>query len=246
MKSNRIIYIFIFVVFPFLLAAQTKETKLSFGISFSPDYAYRYLHTNNDPSQTVSMRNKLESSRLGFSTGLVAKYQLKKKWAVISGIQFRDKGEKIELDKEDFIGSYELENYDINIQQDPLIPNNLKTKFHYYYLGIPLKLNYYFSERRVRLFASAGISADFFLYGKMKYISEYTNRTERGTDDLDNNFHTVNFTGLTGVGLQTNITKQLRFCFEPVFRYAFTPLVDAPLKQHPYSIGANIVLMRNW
>jgi len=239
--SFFILFLTVFV-FHFSGSSQTitNSKKFSLGILFSPDYNYRYLHLENDEINLVQLRNDLESARLGFSAGVVVRYQFKKQLAFESGIRLFDKGFKYELSKEwvSADGTY--------IEDDPANPEELKSEDHLYYLGIPVKLNYYFLQRKISLFISGGFSTDFFLSGKTKLVMYFEDRTETQKYDQDEDFNNVNFTGLVGFGLEANVFHRLQLRVEPIFRYSFIPVVNAPMKGHLYSFGANIVLFRNF
>lgn len=234
-----------FLMIPaFFINASSQSTdtlrtrKFSIGINFSPDYSYRRLYLEDDEFGFVEHRNETESPRFGFTTGLTASYHLNSRFALESGLQFSDKGDKYEASKEDFYygdGFY--------IEDDPAIPDNWKTISHYYYLGIPLKLNYYVLQKGVKLFFSAGFSTDFYVGNQLKTTWEFSDRTERDTNKMETeDFNKVNITGLAGFGIEADISKRVRFRFEPIFRYSFTPIIDATMKGYLYSIGANVAL----
>ncbi len=210
--------------------------KFSFGLNFSPDNTYRRLHSDYD--NFVEFGNKTESARFGFTTGMVSCYQLSFRFALESGLQFSDKGFKYEATKQDFYygdGIY--------VEEDPAMPDKWKTIYHHYYLGIPLKLNYYVLQKGVKLFLSAGFSTDFYVGNQSKTTWEFSDRTETETYQMkDKGFNMVNFTGLAGFGIETDISKRVHFRFEPIFRYSFTPVADGLMKDYLYSVGANFTL----
>jgi hypothetical protein len=77
-------------------------------------------------------------------------------------------------------------------------------------------------------------------------VNEFNDRTERGGSDLEGDFNKVNFVGLFGVGMESDISSQLSFRFEPAFRYSFVSDVKDPVKEYFYSIGVNLVLLGNY
>lgn len=58
----------------FLVSAESDKTvankKFSFGLSFSPDYAFRVLSASEDNKQFVGDRNEIDKPIIGFTTGL--------------------------------------------------------------------------------------------------------------------------------------------------------------------------------
>jgi hypothetical protein len=241
MNPIKTIILFLVIAFPLFLHGQSLEDKsnkkFSIGISFSPDFSYRNLQMNDDEYGTVDMRNEIEEPRLGFTTGLVAKYQLNEKFALESGVQIADKGERIVFKDYDFVDEF---GKPVN---DPAIPKKATNTSHYKYIGIPLKVNYYFLEKEMKMFISVGSSVDFFLNGKGKTVLKYDDRVERDSYELNGDFNKVNFIGVVGFGIERNISSKLTFQFEPTLRYSLTPVFDAPINEYFYSIGANFVLL---
>lgn len=243
MKSLKINLALMLILFCFNVNSQTPENnvnkKFSFGINFSPDYSYRRLHSNNaDDNFVMYDLNKKESPKLGFTTGATVLYSLNERIALESGLQFSDKTYKYEMD---------IDDYDfiegISVKDDPAIPLFLQTNYHYYYLGVPIKLNFYVLQKNISLFISTGVSTDFYIYGKIKSVLEYKDRTEKDSKPIDDTyFNKVSFIGLFGFGLETDISNRFQFRLEPIFRYSFTPLYDSSRKENLYSIGANFTV----
>lgn len=231
-------------MFVFAQSVEKKPAKkFSVGVSFSPDYSYRRLYSSDD-NFFLDFRNETESPRFGFTTGIVTSYQISNRFVLESGILFSDKGDKYEVVIDDFISFDDFGNIisgrDIN---NPLIPEKHTSKYHYYFLGIPLKMNYYFLKKNVGLFMSIGVSADYLIDAKIKTKSEFKDRTENNINPINNeDFNNISITGLTGFGIDYKITPRIKFQLEPVFRYSFTPLVDAQLKGYLYSFGADFTV----
>lgn len=94
----RILTTLTFVFLSIVAIGQPKEIdstkRFSIGINFSPDYSYRKLYLANDEYGFVKHRNEKESPRFGFTTGLTVCYRLNSRFALESGLQFSDKGDK--------------------------------------------------------------------------------------------------------------------------------------------------------
>ncbi len=230
---------FIFLVFLSMsVKSQTEEPKpkkFSFGVNFSPDYSYRSLHSNNsDYDFAMNQLNDWEVPAFGFTTGLSVRYLANEKFEFESGIQFSDKIYNFDVNKDD---------WDVPVHEDPAIPDRSVTKNHFYYLGVPVKLNYYFLQKRIRMYLSAGVSADFFLDDKSKSIMKFSDGTEiRETFENDYDYNKISLTGLAGFGAETKLSQRFGIRVEPVFRYSFTPLLDELMKVNLYSAGLNFVL----
>lgn len=164
---------------------------------------------------------------------------MNKKFEHESGLQYSDKTFKLSVTKDDFEipdnGLYQLD--------DPAIPERLTTNYHYYFLGVPLKLNYYFLQKRIRLYLTAGVSTDFFLDTRSKTTSIYKDRTE--TIEHNGNggdYNKINLTGLAGFGTETTLFQKIGIRVEPIFRYSFIQINDFMGKENLYSAGLNVVL----
>lgn len=242
MKLSVIPFIF-FVLLSFSVKSQTQEPKpkkFSFGVNFSPDYSYRSLHSNNpDNDFVMNQLNDWEVPAFGFTTGLSVRYLANEKFEFESGIQFSDKTYNFDVNKDDYVSP----NDGLNQPDDPAIPDRSVTRNHFYYLGVPIKLNYYFIQKRIRMYLSAGVSTDFFLDDKSKSFMKFSDGTEiRETFENDYDYNKISLTGLAGFGAETKLSQRFGIRVEPVFRYSFTPLVAAPMKGYLYSAGLNFVL----
>lgn len=242
MKLSVIPFIF-FVLLSFSVKSQTQEPKpkkFSFGVNFSPDYSYRSLHSNNpDHDFAINQLNDWEVPAFGFTTGLSVRYLANEKFEFESGIQFSDKTYNFDVNKDDYVSP----NDGLNQPDDPAIPDRSVTRNHFYYLGVPIKLNYYFIQKRIRMYLSAGVSTDFFLDDKSKSFMKFSDGTEiRETFENDYDYNKISLTGLAGFGAETKLSQRFGIRVEPVFRYSFTPLVAAPMKGYLYSAGLNFVL----
>ena len=242
MKLSVIPFIF-FVLLSFSVKSQTQEPKpkkFSFGVNFSPDYSYRSLHSNNpDNDFVMNQLNDWEVPAFGFTTGLSVRYLANEKFEFESGIQFSDKTYNFDVNNDDYI----TPNDGLNQPDDPAIPDRSVTRNHFYYLGVPVKLNYYFLQKRIRMYVSAGISADFFLDDKSKSFMKFSDGSEIHENyENDYDYNKISLTGLAGFGAETKLSQRFGIRVEPVFRYSFTPLVAAPMKGYLYSAGLNLVL----
>jgi hypothetical protein len=242
MKLSVIPLIF-FVFLSFSAKSQTEEPKpkkFSFGVNFSPDYSYRSLHSNNpDYDFAMNQLNDWEVPAFGFTTGLSVRYLANRKFEFESGIQFSDKTYNFDVNKDD----YEIPDNGPYQPDDPAIPERAITSYHYYYLGVPIKLNYYFLQKRIRMYVSAGVSTDFLLDDKSKSFMKFSDGTEiQENFENDYDYNKISLTGLAGFGAEVNLFQRFGIRVEPVFRYTFTPLLDELMKVNLYSAGLNVII----
>lgn len=212
---------------------ENQTSKFSLGLSFSPDYSYRTLNAeaNSDDQSIVDFRNRYESPKMGFTTGVRAVYRLNKSWSIEMGLLYSNKGEK------------QVNRYYVSI--DPrkgfITDQDVTAKFynHYKYLDIPVKANYYITAKRLKLFVSSGLSANVFLrYNAVSHI-ERADGSEENDKSTEMKLSALNFSAMIGFGAEYQIKDRIHVRLEPEFRHAITSIIDRPIKQYPYSLGAN-------
>ncbi|MDY0078749.1 MAG: outer membrane beta-barrel protein [Bacteroidales bacterium] len=221
----------LFILISSVVFGQTAEpvssSKVSIGISFSPDYCYRTLNPQNDFSEVIAeIRDETEIAKIGYTVGLSLLYKSWNRVSIETGLYFSNKGYQTE-----FVAVYDLE------PTVPIFVNRAKSNYQLYYLDIPLKLNYFVLTGRAKLFTSAGFSANIFLDQREKVSFEDPESTEIIKSDAE--FSALSVAVILGVGIDYAINNKLNLRIEPVFRHAIIPLLDAPIKEYQYSAGAN-------
>ncbi|MCK9451593.1 MAG: PorT family protein [Bacteroidales bacterium] len=166
---------------------------------------------------------------MGYTVGLSLLYKPWERFSFETGLLFSNKGYQTK-----YIGMYDV------MPPAPVFENRAKRNYQYYYLDIPLKVNYFVLTGSVKLFASAGLSASIFLDEREKVTFEHPKSTEIIKSDTD--FSAISVAVILGAGIDYTINNRLNLRIEPVFRHAIIPLLDAPIKEYHYSIGANFGL----
>lgn len=228
---KKLILLFLFLPLLSLGQNQTiKETKLAVGLCFSPEYSYRYLQTDIDSIKFVKqISDTTETADFGFATGISVLYKLNSRFVIESGLLYSKKGYKNIATK--------LNAFNPN---DPLIPQKISIYYTYSYFSIPLKLNYILLDKRLKLYVSAGISANFSIKGRTKTESEYSSKTNIAYLDADNDkFSKLNIELLAGLGADYDINRYFKLRLEPIFRRSLSPLSDSDIKTYLYSGGLN-------
>lgn len=204
--------------------------KISYGVTFSPDYCYRTLNSEASKQWVIDLRDSTEIAKFGFTTGISL---IIKPWDRISletGLHFSDKGEKTII--------LELNPIDPN---DPALPTNqIKLNYHFYYLDIPIKANYIVLKGKANLFVSAGFSVNIHLSNQT--IVHFVGSEEKQTWSNNVDLSRVNMAILIGGGIDYSINDKLNLRLEPIYRRSIIPINDASVKQYQYSIGANFGL----
>lgn len=217
-----------------------SEKKIAGGISFSPDYSFRYLSGSFPESNIKNWRNEFEMPTFGFTAGITFLYHVNPCMNIESGLKYSEKGWNTVFDKSDFY--FPEDNIYTNPADDPWIPERAITKNRYAFLNVPVKVNWIFYKRKVDFFLSAGLSANLFLDATIANIQEFKTRTEKQIQKEEADFYPVNMAFIAGAGMDYSFSNQFRLRIEPEFRHSFTPMVDTSLKDYPYSVGINLAL----
>lgn len=213
----------------------TRTGKFFTGLTFSPDYCYRTLKPDASSKWIGDIRDSREIPKFGYTTGLKLSYRHSKKFSFETGLLFSDKGEKTKIIATDRITS--------NGQPDTLLPTTQIFIYHYYYLDIPVKLNYYFfSTDKGDFYVAASFSLNIFLTQKTNSLSEYGDGHKTTNTSTTSGYSGTNLSFPVGIGYQANFSDRLFFKIEPTYRRSITSIIDAPIKEYLYSAGIDIGL----
>ena len=208
-----------------------KESRFSMGLSFSPDYTYRTLialPSSRVSSGVISLRNDLESPRLGFTVGALVLMRLNERISLETGIKYSDKGEKID----DLQLTYAT--------PDPSAPDKATFIYKYQYLDVPFKVNYSLTTGRFEFFLSAGASLNLFVRSQSVARFSYADKEKIETTQDYVSLNRFNISGIIGVGFNYELLPKLHLRFEPEFLHFLTPIVPGSVIQLPYALGANV------
>jgi len=244
-----LIFILIFST-SFLFAGQPdslKTKKWALGLTYSPDFCYRVPYIKDGEVPTVTTTEK---GKFGFTVGANVLYRLLDRVGIEFGVLYSTKGQKTTTPA--VAWQTPGSNY------DPSIPNSNQstyvttpekvTAYTYKYLEIPLKINVFLINKRIKIFPSIGCSANIFLGKKtrtsFKYDEGWKNETSNAYDSK--NIPKTEFALLAGIGLAYEINKNIFIKFEPSYRTFIRPLIDGAVSGTFYSIGANTGLYFNF
>lgn len=233
---RRLLILLTFI--PLTTFCQNTDTivtkKLSIGLTFSPDYCYRILKPDASGKWIAENRDTREIPKSGYTTGLNLALNISKRITLEAGLLYSDKGEKTKTNAPIWVTSSGQPD------PDPALPTKITFIYHYIYLDIPIKANYYLLTKRVKFFLTAGISANIFLKQRITSIFEYNDgHTSTKSSSGNNAYEKINLAFTAGLGLGYDLTKKLYLKTEPTYRHSITPIIDAPIKGYLYSVGLN-------
>src|SRR5688572_5813324 len=214
-------------------------SRLAVGFVFSPDHCYRSLKFDDASKWIGDHRNEREIPKFGFTTGASILYTLNKRVSLESGLLLSNKGEKL---KEEFINNPEF-----YADANGVSPLSWRHTYHYLYLDVPTKINYYLLTGKVKLFISAGISTNIFLTQLTKQEVKFSDgRTDVHKDfnnhpyDYYTGFKRLNLVGLAGLGAEYNLSDNFHLRIEPIYRRSITPINNTSIKSYLTSTGVNL------
>ncbi len=112
------------------------------------------------------------------------------------------------------------------------VANDIRQVFRY--LEVPLVIRYKLFDRKVDVNLSGGMAYGILVENKA-FVNDGTNNINIGSTQGVNMF---NVSSQVGLGMEYNISKQMSFNVEPVFRYYLTPFSNlSSTITRPYSFG---------
>ncbi len=203
---------------------QKNNRRLSLGLSFSPDYSSAITKLNN-PDFPNFVKDYIEPD-FGYTAGVNLSYQVNGWLGLEAGLHFANKGYK-----SSWIPS-------TNIQGAQL--GKARYFDHFYYLDIPLTAKFYILQKRLRLFATAGLSPSIYLDGNYYFEIKYVNGEEK-TQNSESplSARAINLVMLAGLGIGYNISNKISLRLEPIYRRSLTSINSNPMKFYLWSIGVN-------
>lgn len=203
------------------ISSQTEvvepKGKFDLGFSASPDYSYRILKAEATDTWMKNTYDTAEIARVGFTAGLQVVFHANDKFFFTSGVLFSDRGERTKK------------------YLTPQVNNYIN---HYYYLSIPLRVNYYLISKKIKVFLSAGASADVYL--KSFSVIEFGNAGDTKTLGLSSEISRLNLMVNAGFGIDCPITDRWYFKLQPDYRMSITPVSDSPIKKYFIFAGLNM------
>lgn len=223
-----------FVLIPLLGFTQNtdvSESKFSIGLSFSPDYSFRKIVSDNSLSSNsiVNHRDTFEIPKLGFTGGLSLQYRLGRVFTIETGLYFSDKGEK-------------TNDMPLIMEVDEGM-RNVRFVYHTSYIDIPLKTNINLLSGNFKAYISAGVVANVFIFERNVSFVEYASGKENKNSSLTTTLFDYNRLALgfmAGFGLSYDISDKFTCKFEPNYKRFITSATHAPIKGFFYSTGLNV------
>ncbi len=216
---HRIIVLGIVFILPINSSGQTNFQRWQFGLTISPDYAYRSLHAdqeNEGSSFSINLMDGIEEGKLGFTAGLNAVCNFSELFSLETGLLYSNKGYQIK----DII----ITDFDGDVLGHGKVVNS------YNYIDIPLKINLTLLKwNKIRVLTSAGVAANLFLDYNKSFIRGSDNWSE---DIYDNDLiikNKINISPMIGVGVEYRINEKMSLRALPTVRYSIGESSEMPV-----------------
>lgn len=233
MSISRITLLFCIALISFqTLNAQDifRAKKFRLGLTVTPAYNFRFISGDDSFQSVLDYRNQQDEGKFGYSAGLSLLIDVKKHFTIETGVQYTNAGQRTTLDS--LVGQ--------------VFNGNITQNWNLNYLEIPLKLQVNLINRKVRLYASGGISASVFLFENTITKIDLFNGNSSKINSNNSNFepNPILLNALLGVGLEYHFNRILSLRLEPTFTYGLIRANsnNQNVAYHPYSIGGNIGL----
>ncbi|MEA3494762.1 MAG: outer membrane beta-barrel protein [Bacteroidota bacterium] len=115
-----------------------------------------------------------------------------------------------------------------------LFQNNSELVQSFEYLEVPLVFKYTIIDKKIKLNILGGFSTSLLVSNDALLVNSYYKQKIGETD----NIRSINYNGITGIGINYEITNNMILSVEPKFRYSLNQIDKGnTTSNHPYSLG---------
>lgn len=214
-----------------LLVSSTVTAQVSYvGVNGNFNTTFRTIQaeSNSDVQWIVDLREGKERPIFSYSAGFMGGHRFANNLILETGAQYSRFG-------------FEMPNLVLIGSDGKIVSTQNKTTEISHYAGIPLRVGYSFRlNDKFRLNFIVGADANFFLARTFKSNIQWddgSNSKYKDTYTKNTGYARFLLMGCSNLGIEYAWNQKLLFRIAPSFRYALTPVVNAPIKERPYSMG---------
>ena len=237
----KIRLLFLFLSAPLFSFSQVKSSVDLVG---GVEYSNRYLNnTSDDPAiQAVFEQRKGEAGKMNFRVGFNYNRRLTDRWWIKSGLRLASVGYRsAKIDNlqwpsefDPVTGAY---------TPDPTLPHELQTSTDYWFVEIPVMGRFEMGQGKWRPFVELGVSPLIYLSTRARQVTDI-DAMSSFRRNIFGNFNGFHLSGNVSAGVLYLASERWTVFLQPVFRYHFTPLYDAAIREHLYNAGVEVGLRR--
>ncbi len=122
---------------------------------------------------------------------------------------------------------------------DPTLPHELQLVRDYLFFELPLMARFEMGNGKWGLFAEAGISPNLYYGRKVTTKTDLDTQSTIYRNEVSSPSK-LNLSGNISLGLHYRASERVALFFQPIFRYHFSPLVDAPIREHLWGVKLQV------
>lgn len=218
-----------------------NPSKWQVGINGSADFCYRTLKSDGSEfaNQLTASYNNSDKPKAGYTTGISGVYNFNKTIGLQFGCLFSDKGFATKpIDLAVAAGTPPRRGF---VYTNYTSVTSVQYTYHYYYLDIPLRINFFAGKRKLRFIGSAGIIANIFLKEATTAYLTYANGghgLEKGNDVT--NYNRINLSPMVSAGMNYRLTNKISLRLESFSSYGILKITDSLVNAYLWNAGINI------
>ena len=222
----KLVYTIFICLFSIALQAQdsiqtdtTKWKKHQIGFTYSPDYNFRFLQADANTTWIKNIADSMEVPKFGYSMGINYALKLGEKTTLNTGVIFSDNGEKTKN----------------NVELQTVNYTN-----HYYFVSVPLRIDYTVYSKKVAIYTALGITNNFFI--NHRTVMHEDGKKEAIEFNNQKDLMVYNIGGIAGFGMNAKLSDNWFFKVEVLYKQSLTPINNDPVKKWLYAVGPNFGL----
>ncbi len=240
MKLNSLI--FLILIYNGLFAQNElgfvkNNSRFQLGVNYSGDYCYRFI-SNRDADPTsemiIKLRNEIEIPVFGYTTGLNFKYNLNNRIGFQLGLKYSRKGYQT---KKSILFAAD--------PTDPAVADFGKFIHHYYFIDIPLLVNYTVGQKKVKFISSFGLVNNIGIKQTNTSVLYFSDHIHKHIMDSDFDYSRYNISSFLSSGIVYNLNDKLSIRIEPYFMINTLKIIKTPIEGNLYSGGLDVSIWFN-
>lgn len=233
-----------------------KKNTFSITAFYAPNIASFRLENDHHERGYHDDKNKIkneEQDQNSTTFGLLVDYNLKKHWAIQSGltittktINIRPKKIYADLDNDgnvqyrlNFSSGYAYVSPKAGLLPavgDSIQTNSSITNLHY--ASIPLSVKYTYGYKKITFFGMLGTAINFLTKGNIETELADNTFTDKKAATSINGLKSTYLSGTGGIGVEYNLSKQFAITFMPSYNFALTSITqNSNVKSYPNSLS---------